>query len=67
MEINLEKNLIITVMTYCLVIILVSKKLEYADKFLKKNDFVIVSGVAHERSWRESAKKKFENLIEIFF
>ena len=42
------------------------KKLEYADKFLKKNDFVIVSGVAHERSWRESAKKKFENLIEIF-
>ena len=41
------------------------KKLEYADKFLKKNDFVIVSGVAHERSWRESAKK-FENLIEIF-
>ena len=42
------------------------KKLEYANKFLKKNDFVIVSGVAHERSWRESAKKKFENLIEIF-
>ena len=35
MEINLEKNLIITVMTYCLVIILVSK-VRVCGQILKK-------------------------------
>ena len=42
------------------------KKLDYAKKLLKNNDFVIVSGVAHKKLWREKAKKRYKNLIEIF-
>ncbi len=41
------------------------KKFKYAKKFLKKNNIVIISGVAAKLNDRRSLRAKFKNYIEI--
>ena len=42
------------------------EKIKFAKSFLKFKKLVIVTGVAHNKSWRKKIKKKNKNLLEIY-
>ena len=42
------------------------KKIKFANKYLKLNKLVIVTGIGHKKAWRKKIKKKHKNIIEIY-
>lgn len=42
------------------------KKIKYANSFKKLGKFVIVTGVAHNASWRKKVKKFNKDIIEVY-
>lgn len=42
------------------------KKIKYANNFKKRGKFVIVTGVAHNASWRRKIKKFNGDIIEVY-